>query len=180
MLHGGVRILIRSDLQSAASRLFNHRDGGTRFAPKILAADLEVKNVNRDMRDFGDLDGFLDFLRELVPLTADVRRVIAAVLSGHCRHLEHLLGIIVAAAVESRRKPHRAFQHGLLDQSLHPYNFIRCRRPVLVTDHGALDLLRCDADRNVDGDALSLELLDIAADCGPIDVEVILPFLLSF
>src|SRR6266850_8227176 len=53
MLHRGVRILIRSDLQSAASRLLTHRDGGTRFAPKILAADLQVKNVNRDMRDFG-------------------------------------------------------------------------------------------------------------------------------
>ena len=78
-------------------------------APVVLRPDLQVEDVDRDLRFFGDADRERELLVLLEAFAADVRRVVAAVRSGDLRHLDDLVGVLGAAAFEPRHKAPRAF-----------------------------------------------------------------------
>ena len=68
MEHRGIGVLVRGDVQSAASRLFDLGDEATDRSPIVAGPHLEVEQVHRYLSLLGDPDGEVDLLFLLVPL----------------------------------------------------------------------------------------------------------------
>ena len=149
----GILLAVMSSPRARAASIF--LDDLLDPAEVVLAAHLDVIDVHRDSGHFGDVDSFVELFVDLTAFAADMRAVIAAVAGDHLRHRNHLIFVFVTAAGERSRQIDRAFLHGLRHQLRHLLDLGRRRRPILETDHDAPHLLRRDARRNVDRDALS-------------------------
>ena len=177
MLHRRVRILIGGNLEAAAARVLNQLQRRARLAPQPGAANLQVIDVHRQARDFGDGNCLLDFLDQLKAFAADVAAVVAAVSGGDLRHREDLFRVVIAAAFVRRRQADRALLHRLRDQRRHFRQRRRVGRPLVVAHHRTPDLLRRDAGRDIDRDALPLQPREVPGDGRPVDVEVVRRFI---
>ena len=119
VLHRRVRILVRRDVQPARAGRLDLGDVAADRAPVLLAANLEMKEVDRQLGFLGDANREVQLLVLLHALAADVRHVDAALRRDDLRQLDHLLRMRRAAALEPGDQSPRAFAHRAQRQLLH-------------------------------------------------------------
>src|SRR5262245_51733871 len=171
MLHRGVGILVRGDIQPARPRRVDLFDDVLDSPEIILAAHFDVIDVHRNASLLGDLQRLVELLVDLRALAADMSAVVAAIACDDLGHRDHLVFIFVAAAGECGRQIDRALLHRLRDQLRHLLD-IRLRRwPVVESDNNLAHLLRRYARSDVDRGAAFAEAAEIAVERGPVDVD---------
>jgi hypothetical protein len=171
--HRGVGILVRGDVQPALPRVLELRDEAADAAPVVTGPDLEVEDVDRELRFLGDADGKGQFLRLIEALAADVRRVVAAVGRDHAGHLEDLARLGRAAALEPRDQTPCAFLHRPGNEIAHPCKLLGCGRRRVVTFHDAPHLFRRDVSDHIDRGALPLQAIEVAGKRCPVRAHAI-------
>ncbi|MEZ5417726.1 MAG: hypothetical protein R2708_10315 [Vicinamibacterales bacterium] len=173
--HRGVGILVRGHVEAARPGRLELGDVLADGAPERQAADLEVEDVHRDLRLGRHADGVVELARLLVALAAGVRRVVAAVAGHGARHLQHLLRVLGAAALEARHQSPGALLHRPGDEAHHVAALGRRGLGAVVAHHHAPHLLRRDVRDGVHRDALALETVEVLRERPPVGRRAVGP-----
>ena len=167
MLHRRVRILVRRDVQPTRAGRLDLRDVAADRAPVLLAANLEMKEVDRQLRFLGDANREVQLLVLLHALAADVRHVDAIRGGDGLRQLDHFLRMRRTAALESRDQSPRPLAHRAKRQLLHPLQLRGVRRPRAVAHDDETYLVVGHLRDDVHRDALLPERAPVAGEVGP-------------
>ena len=138
-----------------------------RLAPHADGAELDVRNLDRDVRALADRDRFPQRVEALVGLVADVRHVDAAVAGHDFRQLDELAGLGVAAdfVFEAARQAGGAFAHPLIDEQRHARDLVGARGALeVVLHHQPAHGRVADERRDVDGGRRAPPLGQVVAD----------------
>ena len=136
-------------------------------APVLLAANLQVKNVDRQLRFLRNANGEIELAILLGAFAADVRHVDAVVFRDHLRDLEHFFGLLGPSALEPRHQSPGALLHRAGGERFHAFELRDRRGPGVVADRDQPKLLEGDLRNHIHGDSLLPERAPIPGEIGP-------------
>ena len=132
MLHRRVRILIGGDVEPARARRLDLREVLADRAPVVLAANLEVEDVDGDLRFLGHANREVQFLVLLHALRCRCATRRCRRCDGHdLRDLDDFVRMLRPAALESRDESPGAFLHRAGGELLHPLELRGVAGPAL-------------------------------------------------
>ena len=167
MLHRSVRILVGGDVEPARTAGFDLREVLSDGSPVFLAADLQVEDVDGNLRLLRDANRKVDFAVLFGALAADVGHIDPVVLRHDFCDLDDFFWMFGPAALESRHEPPRTFFHRAGCQLLHPFELADRRRRRVVSDCDKTNLLEGDLRDDIHGDSLLSERLPVTREVGP-------------
>ena len=135
-------------------------------------ADLQVIDLGGSARPFRDIDGFLHRLDDAIALAAHMRDVHSAAQRRFTRQCNQFrrFGISVRVVDQRRGHPQRTLLHRLPDQSPHLRKLRRRRLHIIFSQHIDAHGAGTHECGHIGCDTLALQLLEILAERGPVDV----------
>ncbi len=144
------------------------------LGPIDLARDFQVIDLRGSARSFRDIDRFLHRLDNAIAFAAHMGDVHSAAKRRFTRQRDQFRRFGIGVRVVNQRRGHaqRALLHRLADQSAHLRKLRRRRLHIIFAQHIDAHRARADERRDVGCNALALQLLEIFAERGPVDVVV--------
>ncbi len=171
---GGVGVGVECDVGAVRERLVEQ--GQQLRGPSPV--DAEVHGGVGEVQRAPGLAGERHHLRVGLQCTGAVGAVVRAVVAAVGRHHPAQLGQLGVRGVHARgvgqagRHAHRALRHSLGDQAPHGRQFVRGGRAVLPAGGQHPDAALRDQIGRVDGRALAVDAVQVAADRAPVEVDV--------